>query len=299
MQPRTLHTLAASLLTAVALAALPAAANAAAIIGMADQKPQMFSDQRFLSLDIKYARVSLPWDMLRRDFSARDADAWLSQARARGIRPLVAFQKSRVTPKIRPTTAEFVREFRRFRKKYPFVREFAAYNEPNLAEKRNPERVARYYLAMRSACRSCTILGGELVDTENMISWTRTFLRFTKGKEPRYWGLHNYVTVNKRSQKAANQLRRLVPRAEIWLSETGGLVARRSNSKIKIPEGVNHAAGITDFILKTWGSGAKFPRIYLYHWNSTTAKDTWDSAFIDPAGNPRPSYDVLRRYLGK
>jgi hypothetical protein len=38
-------------------------------------------------------------------------------------------------------------------------------------------------------------------------------------------------------------------------------------------------------------------RLYLYHWNSSTRRDTWDSAFIGPDDRARPALRVLRRHL--
>lgn len=281
----------------VGMVAAPSQAAAKTKIGIADQKADMFSDQRFTDLKVKFARLSVPWDALRFDFAADEVDAWLTQARAKGVTPLVTFQKSRVTPRSRPTVEQYTREFKRFRAKYPFVKEYAAWNEPNLEDSRRPKLIASYYRAMRINCAGCKVLGGDLVDLPSVSTWVTQFNSFTKGKKPKYWGLHNYVSANRFLKADTDALLKTIKGSQLWLTETGGLVARRSNSKIKLRQGSAHAATVTSFILSTWGNNPLIPRIYLYHWDSSSTKDTWDSAFVGPDNAARPSLIVLKNYL--
>ena len=41
----------------------------------------------------------------------------------------------------------------------------------------------------------------------------------------------------------------------------------------------------------------RITRVYLYHWNSTSKLDSWDSALIGPNGKRRPAYTVLQNRL--
>lgn len=275
----------------------PANAAAKAKIGIADQKPDMFGDQRFKDLKIKYARLSVPWDALKYDFNAQEVDAWLKQARAQGITPLITIQKSRVKPHSRPTVAQYTVEFKKFRKKYPWIKNYAAWNEPNLEDSRRPKLIASYYRALKLNCPGCKVLGGDLVDLPSVSAWVKKFNKYTNGKKPKYWGLHNYVSANRFSTKATKDLLKTIKGSQLWLTETGGLVARRSNSKIKLKQGTAHAAKVTSFILKTWGNNPRIPFIFLYHWDSTSTKDTWDSAFVGPDGRSRPALGILKNYL--
>jgi hypothetical protein len=275
----------------------PANAEAKAKIGIADQKADMFADPRFKDLKIRHARLSVPWDALRYDFATEEVDRWLQAARADGVTPLITLQRSRVRPHSRPTVAQYTSEFRRFRARYPWVRNYAAWNEPNLEDARRPKLIASYYRAMKANCRGCKVLGGDLVDLPSVTKWVKQFNRYTQGKPPRYWGLHNYVSANRFSKKTTNDLLKATKGSQLWLTETGGLVARRSRSKIKLKQGAAHAAKVTSFILRTWGRNPRIPHIYLYHWDSSTPKDTWDSAFIGPDGKARPSLNILRSYL--
>lgn len=283
---------------AIALTLPAATAQARATIGIADQKADLFSDERFLSLEIPAARRAVPWDALRYDFTREDVDAWLAGAKAQGIEPLITFSRSRVRPHTRPTPAQFRAAFVGFRKRYPWVRQFATWNEPNLEDARRARLIARYFMVIRDTCRGCVVLGGDLLDRRNLVPWTKQFLRSVRGARPRYWGLHNYVSANRFSTRDTLALLRATKGSTLWLTETGGLVARRNDSDLKLREGPEHAAQVTRFILRRFGRMPRIKRIYLYHWNSSSPTDTWDSAFIGPDGGERPALGVLRGYLG-
>ncbi len=90
----------------------PAAPAGAIVVGMADQKPDMFGDKRFLRLNIKHARVSVPWDAMRYPWQVEELDAWMYGAAVRGVHPLVSFNHSRVHRRLLPTVDEFRTEFR-------------------------------------------------------------------------------------------------------------------------------------------------------------------------------------------
>lgn len=282
----------------------PANADARAKVGIADQKSEMFGDQRFRDLKVKYARVSVPWDALRRDFTRVELENWMSQARSQGVRPLITIQRSRVKPHSRPSVNQYRREVKRIRAKYKWVKDWSAWNEPNLEDKKRPKLIASYYKTMRSVCKGCKVLASDLVDNKDMVPWVKKFLKYTKGKQrPKYWGLHNYVSINSKkgfSTKSVRDLGRIAKGSRIWLTETGGLVKRRNKSKIKLREGTKHASSTTRKVLKRWGGKKerdKVERIYLYHWNSSTPTDTWDSAFVGADGKARPSLGALKSYL--
>src|SRR3954467_8083051 len=83
------------LVVAAALLCAPAAAPAAApIIGIGDQKPDMFSDPRFLALGIKDARLLVGWDTLRSRSQRAILDRWMAAAHRAGVQPLISFAHS-------------------------------------------------------------------------------------------------------------------------------------------------------------------------------------------------------------
>ncbi|TML98987.1 MAG: hypothetical protein E6G10_21075 [Actinobacteria bacterium] len=297
------------LLPAIALLAIfaptPALTHAAApkappIIGIADQKPAFLADPAFLSLGVKHARVAVAWDALTSDWQVDELDRWMNAARTAGVEPLVTFDHSRLAGRVRllPTPAQLQAQFRAFRARYPWVHEFSTWNEANFpgqAVGRRPELVARYYLALKRACKACRVLGADLLDLPSTPAWVRRFVKVAG--QPRFWGFHNYVTANRLQTSRTKQLL-AVTRGQIWLTETGGLVAKRNKSLISLPQGKTHAAKVTRFILRDIaGLSPRIARVYLYQWEGGTASDTWDSGFVGSDGQARPALGVLKQIL--
>lgn len=291
--------LAASLV--VLLAALAVAAPASALtIGIADQKPDMFSDPRFQDSGIQFARRAVAWDALTSPGQTAALDEWMNAARAAHVDPLVSFTHSSLDRRQLPTPERLLYEFRRFRARYPWVTEFATWNEANHCGEptcHRPELVAAYWRKLRIACPRCTILGAEVLDMPNMTSWVKAFRRVSK-VQPRYWGLHNYIDANRLRTSGTKRLLKATGSALIWFTETGGIVSRVNRRKVTFPESASHAAIATRFVFdKLVPLSPRNTRVYLYHWNSEPGPKTWDSALIGPGGKPRPAFRVLERVL--
>jgi hypothetical protein len=292
------------LATAIALVAgsVVAAPASAQVVGIADQKPDMFLDKRFGDLKIKHARINVPWDVLTTEWQRVELDRWMFFARLKKVQPLVSFGHSRIDRRALPTPERFKYEFKRFRKRYPWINTYATWNEANHCGQPTCNRVklvAAYYRKLRQACARCTVLAVELLDMPNMLRWARQFRHHAK-VEPRHWGLHNYVEANRfRSTRLQSLLKRV--KGEVWLTEVGGLVKRRTKKRYTvkaIPESTEHARRVTDFIFdELLPVNSRIKRVYLYHWNSVSKLDSWDSALIGPDGERRPAYWVLVRKL--
>jgi hypothetical protein len=273
------------------------------VIGIADQKPEFLADSTFLSLGVKHARVAVAWDALTVDYQRERLERWMSSARAAGVQPLVTFDRSSVVGRTKylPSPKQFQAQFRAFRKRYPFVRDFSAWNEanhPGQPTYRKPHILARYYKAMKRSCKGCRVLAADLLDLPSMVKWTKKYMKRTGAV--RYWGLHNYVTANRRQLKRTKQLLKVTRRGELWLTETGGLVAKRNNTEIKLPQGRAHAARVTRFILRDMVNlDRRITRVYLYHWSSSSPTDTWDSSFVGHDQTARPSLGVLKQALSQ
>ncbi|WP_372789162.1 hypothetical protein [Paraconexibacter sp.] len=284
--------------------AAPAPAHAlspSVTVGIGDQKPGMFFDERFTKLGIADARIVVPWDWRTIRWQAGEVDAWMKAAQRFGVRTLVTFSHSRGKGRRRvlPKPERFKLEFRKFRRKYPWAKTFTVWNEANHCGEptcRRPKLIAAYYRKLRQACKHCTLIPAELLDTPNMVRYARDVRRAMRF-EPKIWGLHNYVDVNRRSTRRTRQLLRAV-KGRIWLTETGGIVKRRNRRKetIGFREGTKHAARVTRFVFRdVVGLSSRIQRVYLYHWDTNTSgpKDSWDSALIGPRG-PRPAFSVLK-----
>ena len=282
------------------LLAVPAGASAV-VVGIGDQKPEMFGDPLFHDLGIRHARLAVSWDALRNDWEAQEVDTWLNGARLAGVQPLVAFWRSRVQKgKGRvPGPKRFAREFFRFRVRYPWVTTFATWNEANHSgsgTSERPELVADYYRVMRSICPRCTILAADVLDMRNMAWWIKRFQK-RLGFRPRAWGLHNYIDANRMRTSGTRELLHLV-RGQIWFTETGGVVSRHKKHKITFPESAGHAAKATRWLFdRLVPLSPRIKRVYIYHWSPAQTRVTWDSALLDKKGRPRPAWRVVRRVI--
>src|SRR4051794_16356663 len=281
-----------------AVLAMPAAATALTV-GIADNKPDMYFDPRFERSGVEHARISVAWDALSSPWQTAQLDTWLRAAQAENVTPLVSFGHSRTDRRRLPTPEHFLFEFRRFRARYPWVTEFATWNEANHCGEptcHRPRLVAAYYRKLRAECRECRILAAEVLDMPNMVRWVRSFRRAAH-QEPRYWGLHNYIDANRRRTTGTRRMLHAV-KGQVWFTETGGIVRRTNRHKVTFPESAKHAATATNFLFKKLVPlSRRVTRVYIYQWNAQASGMTWDSALIGPTGRPRPAFDVVERVL--
>lgn len=289
-------TLAASLLG-------PAGSASAVTIGIADQSASTFTDPLFGELAIKHARLNLAWDALDYDWQAAELDDWMTRARAAGVQPLVIFSQSRVKGRTRmlPTPAQLGATVVKLRTRYPFLREFAAWNEMNYPGQpsfRKPKAVARFYKVIRANCPGCTVLPGSLLDNPNVIPWAKRLAKEIKKLRqpaPKIWGLHNYSDVNRLRDTSTRKLLAAV-KGRYWLTETGGVVRATSPTASKFPQGPGYAGRVTRYILKTMvRRNKRIERVYLYEWKAPIGPVSWDSGLVSPEDAPRPAYEVVRQ----
>ncbi|WP_354701281.1 hypothetical protein DSM112329_01593 [Paraconexibacter sp. AEG42_29] len=274
-------------------------------IGIADQKLAMFSDPKFLQLGLHKVRRVVPWDAMSVDFETPEVDAWIAAARLAKVRPLISFGHSRVEGqrRVAPSPARLVEEFRKFRERYPEVKEFATWNEPNLCGEplcHKPELAARYYDALTAECPSCTILAAEVLDGPTMKKWVTAFMRHVK-RTPKVWGVHNYVDANRLQTTGTSDLLKLV-KGDLWFTETGGIVKRRTtkNKLVGFPETAAHAGLAVRWIFdRLVPLSPRIKRVYLYNWNSGGPLDSWDSALFDHTGKARPAFRVLQNRVDR
>jgi hypothetical protein len=286
----------------VAAALLAPASAGALVVGIADQKPDMFADPLFHSLGVRYARVAISWDAMEHDWERDEVDAWMEGAREAGVMPLVGFGHSRVDRRELPAPSRFKYDFRLFRARYPWVTTFATWNEANHCGEptcHRPQLVASYYRSITRECGSeCTILGAELLDMPNMATWVDAYQKHLgKRKSPRYWGLHNYLDANRMRTTGTRTLLKHTT-GQIWFTETGGIVKRRkTKNTVSFPESAAHAAQATAWVFdRLVPLSRRITRVYLYHWNAAR-NENWDSGLVDSRGRGRPALRVVRNEL--
>jgi hypothetical protein len=294
-------------LAACGLAAGSGRAEAAVLVGVADQSPAMFSQPLFTQLQVKRSRIFPPWNVALQSGHARALDAWLNTARAARIEPLISFSQSvgsrcpRKPCKL-PTVREFTRAFRAFRRRWPSVRVVSPWNEANHRSQptfKNPKRAAQYYNVVRKLCRGCKIVAADVIDERNMERWLSVFRR--TAIRPRLWGLHNYKDTNPRRGQQFGGTRRLVRavRGQIWLTETGGL------ARFVLPSGGTlfpFSLSRQDRAVRRMFSLAKryrsrIKRLYIYNWFGQTRSNRFDAGLVNPDGSARPAYNTVRRML--
>lgn len=302
MTRRLVIALALTLTALTGLGAVAAAPSHALVVGIADQKPDMFTDERFEMLGVRHARLNVSWDAMTRPWEVAEIDRWMGLARANGVEPLISFGHSRANRRKLPSARGFRTAFLQFKRRYPWVRTYATWNEANHCGQptcHKEKLVAAYYRELRIACKGCKVLAAELLDMPNMLSWVKRFRRYSK-VEPKYWGLHNYVEANRFKDVALKKLLRRV-KGEVWLTEVGGLVKRRLKKKYTvkaIPESEAHARRVTTYLFdELLPVSKRIKRVYVYHWNTATPTDRWDSALIGPNNRVRPAYWVLYRAM--
>jgi hypothetical protein len=287
------------LLTVAACLLAPASAHAFTI-GMSDQKTGMWQDPRFQQLGISQVRLLMAYDaVLRRDFTRYDQ--WMANAYARGADVLLTINHSAAHPRRLPSVARYRKVVRILRKRYPWVRTMAAWNEANHKLQptyRHPRRAAQYYNVMRAECRGCRVVAADVLDSKNMLPWVAKFKRHAR--KPRIWGLHSYGDTNHFKPLSRTATRRLLRkvRGELWLTETGGIV--RFSTRFR--GGKRAEAKAAKAVRRTFSvarSSARIKRVYLYHWDADRRFKTWDSAFVAANGRARPALDVLRREVNR
>ena len=276
-----------------------------AVVGIADQTGGTFSEPLFAQLRVKNARLNLAWDALDYDWQVAELDDWMSRAKAAGVQPLIIFSQSRVKGRTRilPTPAQYGANLDRLRARYPFLNEFAGWNEMNYPGQptfKKPGMVAQYYKVLRTKCPGCQVLPGSLLDNPNLVPWTvalRKAIKKLRQPEPKLWGLHNYSDVNRLRDTSTKKLLKAV-KGKVWLTETGGVVRATSPTASKFPQGAPYAGRVTAYILgKLVKQNPRVERVYLYEWKAPEGPTSWDSGIVSPTDATRPAFEIVKRYV--
>jgi hypothetical protein len=266
-------------------------------VAISDQSAATFGHPAFRELRIWHARLIVPWDFYRVGFQRAETDAWLRAARAARVRPFVTFAHSRVHPRKRPSVRQFRRTVSTFRRLYPWVREFAPWNEANHRSQptyRRPRWAARYYNVLRTKCRRrCTLVALDVLDQPGMTRYVRAFKRHARGR-PRLWGLHNYGDTNRYRRSGTRAMLRTV-RGSIWLTETGGIV--KFANVFRYSE--RRAARATSYMFRLARSYRRIKRLYIYSWWGERRGARFDAGLVDPDGSPRRAYRVVKRQIAR
>jgi hypothetical protein len=277
-----------------------AASSARPIVGVGEQSHLVHQDHRIAQLGIRHFRFVIGWDAMRSRWQREEMDAWLGEARRTGADVVVSFNVSR-TQKRRtaPSPRVYRTQFRRFHKRFPWVRSFIPWNEANHRSQptsSRPRLAAAYYDVIRDECPRCTVVAADVLDWGDFAGWLRAFKRHTRHK-PRLWGLHNYVDANRFRTSGTRTMLRAV-RGKIWFTETGGIVSRGPATQIVFPSSVKRAKRATRWVFKLARMSPRVKRVYFYHWMPASNRaHRWDSALVNRRGKARPALKVIARWL--
>jgi hypothetical protein len=298
----------------------------ALVVGIGDQNSTTFTDPNFKKLKVKRTRLIVPWNaVLSADGKARIAE-WMTAVTKAKVKPLVAFNstsgsKCPARPCLIPSAKSYTKAFKAFRRAFPSVKEFNFWNETNSAtQPTGPtkastlKKTASLYIAAKKVCgRRCRVSGPDLLDQgvgdkrrsvrarnqKRMKKWVGLFLRYAGRKNyPTLWGIHNYGDTNYgRSTGTAFMLKSIAKKGEVWVTETGGIYAFRtqSGSTVFKPSASRQAKATTYAysIAKKYRSRIK--RLYYYQWRKNNAGDFFDAGIVDFSGKLRPAYASLRK----
>ena len=295
-----------------AIFAAPAQANFR--VGIADQDVAMFDNPNYRSLDIERIRYILPFDWYKRGYQVAEATSFMNRANAGGAEVLVHFTARRgcykngryLTKTVcrAPSVSTYKKSFKKFRARFPYADTFGVWNEANHVSQptaRKPGKAAKYFLAARKQCRSCTFVAADVLDSKNMESWLGKFRRTAGGKATIY-GLHNYGDVNRRRSAGTRRLLRTVP-GQVWLTETGGILKflpsfkRNQKRQANRTEYMFHLADKYD--RRRSGMRSRITRLYNYQWTGVARGARFDAGLVNPNGSARKAYRTFKKYAAR
>jgi hypothetical protein len=294
------------------------AASAKYRVGIGEQSPAMYDSARWQSLQLKRSRYMVPWTWNKSATTRAAVVAYMNRAHAAGQQVLVAFtarggcyngkRYSKSKACRAPSAVKYRAAFRAFDKAFPWVRTYSAWNEVNHVSQptaRKPGLAARYYDVLRRDAkkRKFKVMAADLLDTSNLGSYLRAFMRRAKG-HPRLWGLHNYQDVNYKTSKDTRRMLATAP-GQVWLTETGGIV-RFAGSRLK-KYSPKRAADRTKYMFKLAskyqrkraGMRSKITQLYVYTWFGEPRGARFDAGLVNPNGSPRKAFGVVRKNAAK
>lgn len=273
------------------------------LIGLADNRSETILDPRFERSGIKRIRVQVPYDDISRGgIRVRYLDHWFNTAKRHGIEPLVAFYRSYRSRLLLPSPATFRRNFRLFRKRYPWVRHFSTWDEANFPAAQptgdEPRRTAEYYRAARRECSGgrCTVItvGFRADGSRHSAWWLGEFKRHI-GPGPHIWGLVAHPDVNRFQTLYTRDFLRAT-RGPVWVTEVGAIHFFGRG----LPPSIPRQTKAMQYLMNDYPRvSRRIKRMYVYHWRAAAGNDLYDSALLSVDGEPRPAYTVFFRALGK
>ena len=301
----------------VLLPASPASAKSSIRVAVADQSPAMFDSPFFQELKIKRTRYFVPADVMRDAAELERATAFVTAARNAGVSTLIHISTADLRDKrgaivsssrYRTDVKKLVAHFRALG-----VREFGAWNEVNHKTQETWNRIGNavsyfksMYSAVRARCRSCAVVGLDMLDQAGSDRYIRSFFaRLTPTWRQRVTivGIHNYSDVNRNrstgTKKIIDTVRRYNRRAKFWFTETGALASFGRSFPYSESRQASRMRNMFTYASRYKRLGVE--RVYSYNFfgieNGTSCAGVcqFDAGLVDPDGTPRPVFAVFKQ----
>jgi hypothetical protein len=291
-----------------------APAHASYIVGMGDQNAAIFDQTAYQDLHIKRVRYLVPYDWYKDAGQAAEVDTFMQRSHAAGADVLVHFtarrgcyvdgKYSRSKACKAPSVAAYTRDFKRFKKAYPWVKTYGAWNEanhPSQPTSKNPKLAAQYFLALQKNCKGCKIVAIDVLDVSNLTSYLKSFLKYDKGKA-KIFGLHNYGDVNRsRSTGTRSVLSRV--RGEVWLTETGGILTFLPSFKTSATRQARSTKYMfslaNTYDTRRKGMKSRISRLYNYQYTGAEEGARFDAGLVNFDGTLRSAYAAFKKGAAK
>jgi hypothetical protein len=300
------------------LPASPAAARSSIRVGVADQSPRMFESPFFQRLQIKRTRYFVASDVMQDAAERARATAFVQAARAAGVSTLVHISTTDLRANRGPvvSTSAYRRNVGRIVSYFRGlgVRDFGAWNEVNHRTQETWNHVGNavsyfksMYGAVRSRCRSCAVVGLDVLDQAGADRYMRSFysrLSSTWRKRLKVVGIHNYSDVNRGRSRGTstiiNTARRYNRSTRFWFTETGALASFRGSFRYSESRQASRMRNMFTFASRYKSRGVQ--RVYSYNWfgvenGGCGSSCLFDAGLVDPDGTPRPVYNVFASKL--
>jgi len=300
------------------LPAATASARSPVRVGIGDENPAMFASAQFEQLGIRRTRYFVPADVMRDGAELARATAFVNAARGAGVSVLLHVSTSDLRAnrgplvsksRYRTDAGRLVSYFRKLG-----VRDFGAWNETNHKTEETWNHVdyaASYfksmYSAVRKRCRSCAVVGLDVLDQGGVERYMRSFygrLSRTWRKRLKVVGIHNYADVNRGHSGATRSIiataRRYNASTRFWFTETGALAS--FHGAFRYSESRQAARIRNMFSLASRFRSRGVQRVYAYNWfgienGACGVSCRFDAGLVDPDGSPRPVLSVFAAKL--
>ena len=298
--------------------ASPASARSSIRVGLADQSPAMFDSPAIQELKLRRTRYFVPADVMQDRAERVKARAFVTAARRAGVSTLLHISTADLRSKrgrivsassYRRNVGRLVAYFRRLG-----VRDFGAWNEVNHKTQETWNHIgnaASYfksmYRAVKRRCRSCAVVGLDVLDQAGVERYIRSFYRRlspTWRKRLTIVGIHNYSDVNRNRSRGTARIisavRRYNRHARFWFTETGGLASFGRSFRYSESRQAARVKNVFSYASRYRSRGVQ--RVYYYNAyglenGGCGSMCRFDAGLLAADGTPRPAFDVFKQRL--